>query len=121
MIGTYQMKGAVRDLGKALGLPAQDMENLTKRIDSHDSKELELEIFNCLSSRAKSRRAGLARPDRVGCPVWMVSPKYLAQHPGGMIISSSPLIDTVPVQQAAITDRYICQWDKDSIDQGPGF
>ena len=44
-------------------------------------------------------------------------PKYLAQHPGGMIISSSPLIDTVPIQQAAIADRYICHWDKDSIDQ----
>ena len=119
MISTYQMKGAVRDLGKALGLPAQDMENLTKRIDSHDSKELELEMLQLPEFQGK-----------VDEPIWrdLIElaaqldgfPKYLAQHPGGMIISSSPLIDTVPVQQAAITDRYICQWDKDSIDQA-GF
>ena len=45
MISTYQMKGAIRDLGKALGLPAQDMDKLAKRVDSHDAKELELEML----------------------------------------------------------------------------
>jgi len=119
MISTYQMKGAVRDLGKALGLPAQDMDKLAKRVDSHDAKELELEMLQLPEFR-----------DKVDGPGWrdlieMAAqldgfPKYLAQHPGGMIISSSPLIDTVPVQQAAIDDRYICHWDKDSIDQA-GF
>ena len=119
MISTYQMKGAIRDLGKALGLPAQGMEKLAKRIDSHDAKELELEMLQLPEFR-----------DKVDGPGWrdlieMAAqldgfPKYLAQHPGGMIISSSPLIDTVPVQQAAIADRYICHWDKDSIDQA-GF
>ena len=106
-------------MGKALGLPAHDIENLAKRIDSHDAKELELEMLQLPEFR-----------DKVDEPVWrnlieMAAqldgfPKYLAQHPGGMIISSSPLIDTVPVQQAAIADRYICHWDKDSIDQA-GF
>ena len=119
MISTYQMKGAVRDLGKALGLPAQDVDKLAKRVDSHDAKELELEMLQLSEYR-----------DKVDAPGWRVLiemaaqldgfPKYLAQHPGGMIISSSPLIDTVPVQQAAIADRYICHWDKDSIDQA-GF
>ena len=119
MISTYQMKGAIRDLGKALGLPAQGMDNLAKRVDSHDAKELELEMLQLPEYQ-----------DKVDAPGWrdlieMSSqldgfPKYLAQHPGGMIISSSPLIDTVPVQQAAISDRYICHWDKDSIDQA-GF
>ena len=119
MISTYQMKGAIRDLGKALGLPAQGMDNLAKRVDSHDAKELELEMLQLPEYQ-----------DKVGASGWrdlieMSSqldgfPKYLAQHPGGMIISSSPLIDTVPVQQAAISDRYICHWDKDSIDQA-GF
>ncbi|MDA0264412.1 MAG: DNA polymerase III subunit alpha [Chloroflexi bacterium] len=119
MISTYQMKGAVRDLGKALGLPAQGVDKLAKRVDSHDAKELELEMLQLPEFR-----------DMVDAPGWrdlieMAAqldgfPKYLAQHPGGMIISSSPLIDTVPVQQAAIADRYICHWDKDSIDQA-GF
>jgi len=119
MISTYQMKGAIRDLGKALGLPAQGMDKLAKRVDSHDAKELELEMLQLPEFR-----------DKVDAPGWrnlieMATqldgfPKYLAQHPGGMIISSSPLIDTVPIQQAAIADRYICHWDKDSIDQA-GF
>ena len=119
MISTYQMKGVIRDLGKALGLPAQDLDKLAKRTDSHDAKEMELEMLQLPEFR-----------DKVDAPGWrdlieMAAqldgfPKYLAQHPGGMIISSSPLIDTVPVQQAAIADRYICHWDKDSIDQA-GF
>ena len=119
MISTYQMKGIIRDLGKALGLPAQDLDKLAKRVDSHDAKEMELEMLQLPEFR-----------DKVDAPGWrdlieMAAqldgfPKYLAQHPGGMIISSSPLIDTVPVQQAAIADRYICHWDKDSIDQA-GF
>ena len=63
--------------------------------------------------------------DKVDAPVWRTLiklaselqgfPKYLAQHSGGMIISSSPLIDMVPVQPGAIEDRYICHWDKDSV------
>jgi len=47
-------------------------------------------------------------------------PKYMGQHPGGMIISSTPLVDIVPVQRGAIAGRYVCQWDKDSIDDA-GF
>jgi len=95
MISTYQMKGAVRDLGKALGLPAQGVDKLAKRVDSHDAKELELEMLQLPEYR-----------DKVDAPGWrdLIElaaqldgfPKYLAQHPGGMIISSSPLIDTVP-------------------------
>jgi error-prone DNA polymerase len=63
---------------------------------------------------------------RVDAPVWkdLIDlatqldgfPKYLGQHPGGMIISSTPLTDMVPVQPAAMVGRYICQWDKDAID-----
>ena len=119
MINTYRMKGAVRDLGKALGLPAQGVDKLAKRVDSHDARELELEMLQLTEFR-----------DNVDAPGWqdlidMAAqlngfPKYLAQHPGGMVISSSPLINTVPVQQGAIDDRYICHWDKDSIDQA-GF
>ena len=119
MISTYKMKGAIRDLGKALGLPHQEVDKLAKRVDSHSAKSLQLEMLTLPEFR-----------DKVDAPVWrdLIDlacqldgfPKYLAQHPGGMIISSSPLTDIVPVQQSAIADRYICHWDKDSIDQA-GF
>ena len=119
MISTYKLKGAIRDLGKALGLPAQDVDKLAKRVDFLHAGDLQAEMLGLPEFR-----------DRVDAPVWrdLIDlsaqldgfPKYLAQHPGGMIISSSPLIDVVPVQQSAIDDRYICHWDKDSIDQA-GF
>ena len=114
MIATYKMQGAVRDAGKALGLPAEDVDKLAKRVDVRHADSLESEM--------------LLLPDfqhKVGAPVWrdLIElapqlegfPKYLAQHPGGMIISSSSLTNVVPVQQSAIEDRYICHWDKDSI------
>ena len=119
MISTYKMKGAIRDLGKALGLPHQEVDKLAKRVDSHSAKSLQIEMLTLPEFR-----------DKVNAPVWrdLIDlacqldgfPKYLAQHPGGMIISSSPLTDMVPVQPSAIADRYICHWDKDSIDQA-GF
>ncbi len=41
-------------------------------------------------------------------------PRHLSQHPGGMVISSRPLVELVPVEPAAMEGRQNCQWDKDS-------
>ena len=41
-------------------------------------------------------------------------PRHISQHPGGMVISTRPLVELVPVQPAAMAGRQICQWDKDS-------
>ena len=119
MISTYQMKGAIRDLGKALGLPAEDVDKLAKRVDTRHARDLRSEMVGLPDFRHV-----------VEAPVWrdLIDlaaqldgfPKYLAQHPGGMVISSSPLIEMVPVQQSAIDGRYICHWDKESIDEA-GF
>ena len=119
MVSTYKIKGAVRDLGKALGLPPPDVDKLAKRVEAHSARSLGAEMWALPEFR-----------DRVDAPVWreLVDlsaqldgfPKYLAQHPGGMVISSSPLTDMVPVQQSAMDGRYICHWDKDSIDDA-GF
>ncbi len=114
MIATYKMQGVVRDIGKALGLPSQDVDKLAKRVDVRHADTLGLEMLILPDFRHK-----------VGTPVWkdLIDlapqlegfPKYLGQHPGGMIISSAPLSNVVPVQQAAIDGRFICHWDKDSI------
>ena len=119
MISTYKMKGCIRDLGKALGLPPEDLDKLSKRVDVRHAAGLGSEMAHLPDFQHK-----------VDAPVWTTLielasqldgfPKYLAQHPGGMVIGSSPLIDIVPVQPSAIDDRYICHWDKDSIDDA-GF
>jgi error-prone DNA polymerase len=118
-IATYQVKGAVRDLGKALGLPQTEIDQLAKQTEWGSARKL----------GAKMRKMPNFR-DKVDLPVWrdLVRlaaeldgfPKYMGQHPGGMVLSSSPLTDIVPVQRGAIEGRYVCQWDKDSIDDA-GF
>jgi error-prone DNA polymerase len=118
-VATYQIKGAVRDLGKALGLPEAEIDRLAKQSDWGSAKKL---------GKKMERMPGFK--DKVDAPVWrdLVSlaaeldgfPKYAGQHPGGMILSSTPLTDIVPVQRGAIEGRYVCQWDKDSIDDA-GF
>lgn len=115
MIDTYQIKGAVRDLGRALALPTDQVDKLAKAVDHGSAKSLRDEMQGHPDLR-----------DKIDAPGWrdLIAlageldgfPKYLAQHPGGMIISSAPLIDLVPVQQGAIDGRFVCQWDKDAID-----
>jgi error-prone DNA polymerase len=118
-IATYQIRGAVRDLGKALSLPQEEVDQLSKQMDYGSARHLSERMEKLPHFK-----------DRVSQPVWrdLVSlafeldgfPKYMGQHPGGMIISSTPLTDIVPVQRGAIEGRYVCQWDKDSIDDA-GF
>jgi len=118
-IATYQVKGAIRDLGKALGLPEGELDQLAKYADHGSARGLADQMAKSPCFRNK-----------VDLPVWrdlvrLASeldgfPKYLGQHPGGMILSSSPLVDIVPVQRGAIEGRYVCQWDKNSIDDA-GF
>ena len=118
-IATYQVKGAVRDLGKALGLPQTDVDRLAKFADHGSAKSLESQMRKSPHSK-----------DKIDAPVWRDLirlsseldgfPKYTGQHPGGMILSSTPLTEIVPVQKGAIEGRYVCQWDKDSIDDA-GF
>ena len=113
-ISTYKMKGCIRDLGKALGLPDEDLDKLAKRVDTRHAKGLGSEMTLLPDFRHKA-----------DTPVWQTLielapelqgfPKYLMQHSGGMIISSDPLIDMVPVQPGGMDDRYICQWDRDTI------
>lgn len=118
-IATYQVKGAVRDLGKALGLPGVEIDQLARFVDWDSARHLQTQMDKLQNFK-----------DKKNAPVWRDLirlaieldgfPKYLGQHPGGMILSSTPLIDIVPVQRSAIEGRYVCQWDKDSIDDA-GF
>ena len=120
MVSTYRTRGAVRDLGKALGIAEDDLGRLNKRLDVHNS----------IPALAKSMAELPEFRDRIDAPVWQMLielaqqlnhfPKYLAQHPGGMILSARPLSETVPLQRSAIDGRYICQWDKNAAEDA-GF
>jgi len=110
---TYRARGAIRDLGKALGLPAGEVERLARAVDvyeaSRDAWARMEETLGKLRARSPRWRA-LAEllPEIAGLP------RHISQHPGGMVISTTPLIELCPVQPAAMEGRQICQWDKDS-------
>jgi len=118
-IATYQIKGATRDLGKALSLPPEEIDRLCKKADYGSAKNLKQQMQKCPHFKQKITAPGWRDLIRLSGELDGF-PKYMGQHPGGMIISSKPLIDMVPVQRGAIDGRYICQWDKDSIDDA-GF
>ena len=110
---TYRSRGAIRDVGKALGLPHSELERLARVTDGWHAERVADEVAalpdaeqKLLSKRWRAFRfltgeiAGL--------------PRHVSQHPGGMVISSRPLVELVPVQPAAMAGRQLCQWDKDS-------
>ncbi|MGA8927694.1 MAG: DNA polymerase III subunit alpha, partial [Solirubrobacterales bacterium] len=110
---TYRARGAIRDLGKALGLPLGEVERFARAVDVFEAsreawKRME-EVLGGLRARSPRWRA-LAEllPEIAGLP------RHISQHPGGMVISTTPLIELCPVQPAAMEGRQIVQWDKDS-------
>jgi error-prone DNA polymerase len=110
---TYRSRGAIRDVGKALGLPFADLERLAKLSDGWNAARVAEELLMLPDAGAK-----LASPRWRAfaelCGEIAGLPRHISQHPGGMVISSRPLVELVPVQPAAMAGRQMCQWDKDS-------
>jgi error-prone DNA polymerase len=116
---TYRPRAAVRDLGKALGLPAGEVDRVAKMVGFHQrSGEIEKDAIAAIGRErvATPRWQALLRL----CPEAMGLPRHASQHPGGMVISTRPLIDVCPVVPAAMEGRQIVQWDKDSCNDA-GF
>jgi error-prone DNA polymerase len=110
---TYRWKGAVRDLGKALGLPAGEIERVARTADIYgDHEGFARGVAETIGARqtASPRWRALIElaPEAYGLP------RHASQHPGGMVISTEPLIDLCPVQPSAMEGRNLVQWDKDS-------
>jgi error-prone DNA polymerase len=110
---TYRSRGAIRDVGKALGLPFAELERLAKVSDGWNATRVaeELELLPDAQRRKLSPRW---RAFAEMCHEIAGLPRHISQHPGGMVISSRPLVELVPVQPAAMAGRQMCQWDKDS-------
>jgi len=110
---TYRPRGAVRDLGKALALPPAEIERVAKTVGFHERRgEVERDVVAAIG------------PERAAAPGWRALlalagealglPRHASQHPGGMVISTRPLLDVSPVVPAAMAGRQTVQWDKDS-------
>ncbi len=113
-VSTYRSRGVIRDLGAALGLPQERLKLLAGRLHSEDMVALPERMgdrpeFAGLMETAGWRNFAELAPQLIGAP------KSLGQHVGGMILSSSPIPEMVPVRAGATEGRYIMDWDKDSV------
>ena len=116
---TYRLKSAVREIGKVLDLPMGELEKLSKLSEHRSAAGLADEIaalpeFKDRADAQLWRLLGSLAEDVAGLP------RHISQHVGGMIISSRPLLEIVPLEPAAWEGRVLCQWDKDSCDDA-GF
>jgi error-prone DNA polymerase len=122
---TYRARGAIRELGKALGLPPGEIERVARGSEGWDAREVAKDIESAFGiDRAGETGVG-GRPGRRGVAgrwAWLARlaaeahglPRHLSQHSGGMIVATRPLIDCCPIVPAAMDGRQISQWDKDS-------
>lgn len=109
----YRAKGALRDVGKVMGLPEDLIATLSSQLGRWSRSGL---------SDADLRAAGL-NPDnrRLRLTLELAAqlrgaPRHLSQHPGGFVLTHDRLDDLVPIEPAAMADRQIIEWDKDDID-----
>ncbi|MCH8258508.1 MAG: error-prone DNA polymerase, partial [Proteobacteria bacterium] len=110
---TYRPKSAIRDVGKALGMDSQLTDHLAKSLSWWDKREILLTRFEEAGVNPRSPIIGqfLELINQI-----LGFPRHLSQHVGGFIISSGPLCHLVPVENAAMDERTIIQWDKDDLE-----
>jgi error-prone DNA polymerase len=110
---TYRPRSAIRDVGKALGLDLDLVDLLARSLTWWDERDV---------LEARCREAGVdpdSRPIRqflARLAEILGFPRHLSQHVGGFVISRGPLAELVPIENAAMVDRTVIQWDKDDLD-----
>ncbi|MBO3274731.1 error-prone DNA polymerase [Pseudomonas schmalbachii] len=113
VVSTYHGAGAVRDVARALGLPPEQIDALARCCGHWSSSAPPVERLREAGFDPESpilRRVLALTGQLIGFP------RHLSQHPGGFVISEQPLETLVPVENAAMAERTIIQWDKDDLD-----
>ncbi|HZP92916.1 MAG TPA: error-prone DNA polymerase, partial [Burkholderiales bacterium] len=110
---TYQARSAFRDVGKALGLDASQVDRISKSFAWWDRRE---ERAKRLCEAGFDPDSPLIRNLISLTDTLIGFPRHLSQHVGGFVISRGPLWQLVPVENAAMADRTIIEWDKDDLE-----
>jgi error-prone DNA polymerase len=109
----YRGRGAVRDVGKAMGLPEDVTGALATQISHWGQDGLDDERAGELNLNLDDRRLRLT----IDLARTLIGfPRHLSQHPGGFVLTEDRLDDLVPIEPAAMINRQVIEWDKDDID-----
>ncbi|NGM87980.1 error-prone DNA polymerase [Parapusillimonas sp. SGNA-6] len=113
VVSSYRTRSVLRDTGKALGLDPDLIDRVAKSFQYWNGRQSLLEKMAEHGMDPNTRMArmwsGLAQS-------LMGFPRHLSQHPGGFVIARDKLCRLVPIENAAMPDRCIVQWDKDDLD-----
>ncbi|MDX3905247.1 MAG: error-prone DNA polymerase [Pigmentiphaga sp.] len=110
---TYRSRSALRDVGRALGIDLALVDRVAKAHQWWDGKQNILKRFQECGLAADSPAAQLW----AGLTEQLLGfPRHLSQHPGGFVMSRGPLSRLVPIENAAMPNRSVVQWDKDDLD-----
>jgi error-prone DNA polymerase len=109
----YRTKGALRDVGKVLGLSEDVISLVNAQVWGWSEEGIEPEHAKELNLNLEDRRLKLAidlARELIG------TPRHLSQHPGGFVLTRDRLDELVPIEPAAMENRQVIEWDKDDID-----
>ena len=111
---TYRIRSAVRDVGKTLGLSLDRVDALAKHVEGYSSES---------DLTSKMRDVGIDPESETGFRMnhlvneLLGFPRHLSQHVGGMVITQGKLSELVPIENAAMDNRTIIQWDKNDLEE----
>ncbi|SEN33592.1 error-prone DNA polymerase [Luteibacter sp. UNCMF331Sha3.1] len=110
---SYRHKSAARDVGRALGLSEDQLDQLSR---AYSHAHGDVSIVERLRERGFDTESRVVRLLMLLVEQLAGMPRHLSQHVGGFVISDTPLHHLVPVENAAMADRTIIQWDKDDLE-----
>jgi error-prone DNA polymerase len=110
---SYRPRSALRDVGKALGLDLAQIDRLAKGIQWWDGQRIDAERIRDAALDPADPR--IARLMALATEI-LGFPRHLSQHVGGFVVARGRLDELVPIENAAMPDRTVIEWDKDDLD-----
>jgi error-prone DNA polymerase len=109
----YRPRSALRDVGKALGYEAGEVDRLASGMQWWDGQRIDPERIRATGfdpDDPRVRRLMTMSAEILGFP------RHLSQHVGGFVIARGRLDELVPIENAAMPERTVIEWDKDDLD-----
>jgi len=110
---TYRARSAIRDVGKALGLSQDTVGIISRTVSGWGRKGIDARYLREEGLDVSDERLRMAV--KLSCDL-IGFPRHLSQHVGGFVITAGPLHEMVPIENAAMEDRTVIEWDKDDLD-----